>query len=52
MGKKTKQPRQQPPVERIALHWLLATGACACAALVFEIPVWITLVFAASVAWR
>ena len=48
MAKKIKQP----PIERAALHWLLATGACACATPAFELPVWITLVFATSVLWR
>lgn len=48
MEKKTKPPA----VDRIALQWLLATGAMACVPLAVELPVWVTLVFALSVVWR
>jgi protein-glutamine gamma-glutamyltransferase len=43
---------KQPEIDRVALQWLLATGAMACAAIAFELPNWISLVFAASLCWR
>ncbi|HYM47313.1 MAG TPA: DUF3488 and transglutaminase-like domain-containing protein [Burkholderiaceae bacterium] len=38
--------------DRIALQWLLASGLMACAALAFELPVWVSLVFVIGVVWR
>lgn len=38
--------------DRVALQWLLASGLMACAALALELPLWVSVVFALSVAWR
>jgi protein-glutamine gamma-glutamyltransferase len=48
MEKKTKQPE----IDSVALRWLLATGAMACASIAAELPIWISLVFATSLGWR
>ena len=34
------------------MHWLLASGLLACAALSAEMPVWVSAVFVLAVAWR
>jgi transglutaminase-like putative cysteine protease len=48
MDKKNKKLE----IDRVALQWLLATGVMACAALAFNLPAWVSVVFGASAAWR